>query len=39
MAGKVFSKQNGADARPTSIRLVQLYEEEMKKAKAANEKE
>ena len=31
--------QNGADARPTSIRLVQLYEEEMKKAKAANEKE
>jgi hypothetical protein len=28
--------QNGKDARPTSIRLVQLYEEEMKKAKEKN---
>ena len=41
-AGEFFAEafadvyQNGADARPTSIRLVQLYEEEMKKAKAAN---
>ena len=44
-AGEFFAEafadvyQNGADARPTSIRLVQLYEEEMKKAKAANERE
>ena len=30
--------QNGKAARPTSIKLVQLYEEEMAKAKAANRK-
>ena len=29
--------QNGKDARPASIRLVQLYEEEMKNAQKANE--
>jgi hypothetical protein len=29
--------QNGKDARPTSIRLVQLYEEEMANAKKANQ--
>ena len=29
--------QNGEDAREASKKLVQLYEEEMKKAKAANQ--